>query len=858
MQWKPRPAREVALRILDELFRTGPTGGTPEPGGPYALTPFQEEAVFRLRAIMSRRGGAVLADSVGLGKTYIALALVQSALAGGHDVLVAVPAALRPLWARLLARLGSGSRCRLVTHGQLSRGWAPPGDSAPGLVVIDEAHRFRNPATRRYVALARIALLDPPPRVLLVTATPVNNSPEDLYHLLRLFATDAAFQDQGVPSLSGAFLPKSGGREVQAVVRSVVVRRTRAMLEIRYGRPAAHSAPAFPQRADPARIRYRDPGLAALVQEIEGLELTPYEGDSSAATLLRLGLLKRLDSSSAGFLASISRLRRTLRRILAAAEAGRCLKPSEALPGRDRRGDADPLQLVLVDLLAAPASPDADLDGLMSSLRRDLDRLDRISGMSGPDDGKLEALESLLRTLRGEKVLIFTEYRDTAAAVWEHLTLSHRVGRIDGGGAWLGRRPAGRRMVVERFAPRANGRPHPPDRERIDILVATDVLAEGMNLQDARHVISYDLPWNPVRLLQRIGRVDRLGSPHREVMPYLFVPAEGLDSLLGLRRRLIVKLDGIAGTVGGERVDALLEALGATRSAPSRIAVALRSATPDRPEESDLHEELRTLWIRHRDTRTPETEARGPASVADGGPPWLILARSQHAAALVEVHSGGRVKDATADVLPVLRRALECESILARPKIPSADGSPAPTPTPRRAPAPVPPVVTRAVLRFLATRGAAARAPAGLTSRTPARALAARLKDAVARSGAAATPALLRRADRLLQELASPLHPATAAAADAALEELNDSHDLTATLRVTETALAPAAWNGDSHSPGRAPRGRGTEDRIATEGGWFKRASESASRDAWELVAALGMARSPDPWEPVDEPPRTG
>jgi hypothetical protein len=104
--------------------------------------------------------------------------------------------------------------------------------------------------------------------------------------------------------------------------------------------------------------------------------------------------------------------------------------------------------------------------------------------------------------------------------------------------------------VIERFAPRSNGLPPPPARERVDTLIATDVLSEGLNLQDASTVVSYDLPWNPVRLMQRIGRIDRLGAVHDVVQLHHFLPARHLDRLLGLMARLHTKVSTIEKALG--------------------------------------------------------------------------------------------------------------------------------------------------------------------------------------------------------------------------------------------------------------------------------------------------------------------
>src|SRR5690606_16836020 len=167
----------------------------------------------------------------------------------------------------------------------------------------------------------------------------------------------------------------------------------------------------------------------------------------------------------------------------------------------------------------------------------------RLATLRMTADPKLARLHELLdHELRDEKTLIFTEFRETARYLWR--SLRHRPGTalIDGGGAFLGQTPATRQSVITRFAPEANHTPPPPRHHHVDLLIATDVLAEGLNLQDARCVVSYDLPWNPVRLMQRIGRIDRIGSPHQTIFPYHFAPDQNLDELLHLSARLHAKL----------------------------------------------------------------------------------------------------------------------------------------------------------------------------------------------------------------------------------------------------------------------------------------------------------------------------
>jgi superfamily II DNA/RNA helicase len=174
-----------------------------------------------------------------------------------------------------------------------------------------------------------------------------------------------------------------------------------------------------------------------------------------------------------------------------------------------------------------------------------------LSAIGIASDHKLEKLVELLEgPLSGRKVLVFTEFKDTARYVYHQLKHKPYVAQIDSESARLGLERASRREVIERFAPRSNELPDPPRRERVELLIATDVLSEGLNLQDASVVVSYDLPWNPVRLMQRVGRVDRLGSQSDFIELYHFIPARALDQLLGLMSRLATKVSTIGTALG--------------------------------------------------------------------------------------------------------------------------------------------------------------------------------------------------------------------------------------------------------------------------------------------------------------------
>lgn len=591
----PVRPRDAALVALASRF-DGQAGQAFAAEPVFDLATFQRDAVRRAETILERRRGVLVADAVGLGKTFVALALIERRLRVGGTVLVAIPAALRRTWAGPLRRLarelgatlqvGAGGDAipadpdrrrgaiRLVSHTSLSRGAGPV---APlDLVVVDEAHAFRNPGTRRYRSLAGLCR---GAEVVLLTATPVNNALSDLYFQLRLFAGDASFRDVGVPDLRGAFEAARGGlaaRPVLPVLRDVMVRRTRPFLREHYAGAAwpGGEAVRLPRRAAPRAVRYSmDPAGSGVFGDVASvlasLTLAPYRpaayglaagAGETPAELVRLTLLKRLESSVVAFRASVARQVRFLESFVDALGRGFLLLPGSR--GSPRAADGDQLLLEPVALSACPAG--AERERLEADARADLAALRGLLGRlrvgAGAADPKLEALRLLLDELAGRKVVVFTEFRETARYLARALERRGAVGLVDGRGALLGGAPAGRREVVERFAPAANGAPEPPARERVELLIATDVLSEGLNLQDAAHVVSYDLPWNPIRLVQRVGRVDRLGSPHGTVYPYHFVPERGLEELLGLLRRLRGKLRAIEDAVPGD--DAVLDGSG--------------------------------------------------------------------------------------------------------------------------------------------------------------------------------------------------------------------------------------------------------------------------------------------------------
>jgi superfamily II DNA or RNA helicase len=535
----PRAVVASAARAL--LDGTPLAAITPSSTWPAWLAPHQVPAAERLTAIITRHAGALLADEVGLGKSYVALAV---ALARGEPFTLVVPAVLVSQWRGLLDRFGV-QETPIITHESLSVGarvvgarHAAPLHRSATLFVIDEAHRFRNPDTNRYRALARLVVGS---HVLLVTATPIHNSVADLLHVLRLFLRDHALAALGLPSLRNAARREADRSLAYAAVARVIVARSRE--RVRSGYDGGPVAMVFP-RTTTETVR-AGPASDALIGDVVA-GVARLRAGGGAAPLLRLMLLRRLGSSLAAFRTALTRHDAYLDLATRAATEGRALTPLEFQRCFPRAAESD-IQLVLFPLLlehggggAAPLVED----------RRILARLRELLARASAMDPKADALDALL-TARAMKTIVFTDAQPTARYLLQRLR-HRRVAAVFGHVGRFASGEAPRLEVLRAFAPRAQGGAPPAAALETDVLIATDLLSEGLNLQDAERVVHYDLPWSPARLAQRVGRIDRLGSSHGSITTVTFLPSPPLARGLAIEERLASKIGAqqVAGTNG--------------------------------------------------------------------------------------------------------------------------------------------------------------------------------------------------------------------------------------------------------------------------------------------------------------------
>jgi superfamily II DNA or RNA helicase len=617
------------------------------------LFDFQKSAVKSAARHLQRRGGVMIGDVVGLGKTMMATALARMFEDDqGYETLIICPKNLEPMWERY--RTEYGLRGNVMPISQVTK--RLPDLKRYRLVLIDESHNLRNREGRRYKAIADyIRSCDA--KVILLTATPYNKTKTDLSSQLRLFIDEKAnisirpehhMRKHGLGEAEFERKHQCKANSILAIekseefddwrelIRLYMVRRTRSFIIEHYtqadeagrrylpGKDGSRSY--FPLRkplslqfaaneTDP-QDRYAQLYSTSVVDTINalhvpryglGLYVDPAAEKTASATerkvidnlgragkrlmgFCRTNLFKRLESSGFSFLQSIDRHILRNRVYLFAIEKGLDVPvgvlDAELIDADRIDEDAEGLQGEPEDLLdglvdaveesnAADAAP-GDMDRaaalyfqystdykkrfkwistrlfkplLAEHLAADTRALSALLAVHGPWepalDHKLAELRRLLtKTHSKDKVLVFTQFADTARYLGRELR--------NGGVAQLAVATgvsADPYALACRFSPRSNGKALAKGEE-LRVLICTDVLSEGQNLQDCSAVVNFDLPWAIIRLIQRAGRVDRIGQKAEEIHCYSFLPADGVERLIHLRARIQQRLLENAEVVG--------------------------------------------------------------------------------------------------------------------------------------------------------------------------------------------------------------------------------------------------------------------------------------------------------------------
>lgn len=595
------------------------------------LLEYQESAVRVLARRIVRRGGTMLGDVVGLGKTLTAIAtamMLQNA--EDYSTLVLCPKNLEKMWTEHLDAYDINGR--VVPYSMAAK--VLPELKRFNLVICDEAHNLRTNTRKDYQAIYDY-IRENDSKVLLLTATPYNLAFEDVANQIALYldedddlgiepvaamALDPLLADRvdGKTNTLAAFRHSEEAEDWKRLMSEHLVRRTRSFvkrtakkqtvelgtgetIEREYLQFADGTSFFFPERIskpvshdfgedDPARLMEDDETLDA----IKSLKLPRYNlgsydspkkphtsadkaiiadiqaGRGNVAGFVRTGLFKRLSSSGYSFIQSLQRQRARNGVFLYAIEhnlpvplgtftenqigvTDQDFEEAEALHGTDETRYASlkqnlPASARWINTTVFTAQLKADLasdNELITWL------LERYGPWDSSVDSKVNALVDLLtKEHPDQKVLVFTEYKDTADYIAKALKEAgiERVGLATGDTENPG-------QIARRFSPGSNKLPGAEARifeeSPIDVLIATDVLSEGQNLQDAHIVVNYDLPWAIIRLIQRAGRVDRIGQKSDTVHIYL-ISHEKVEDQISLRARIKTRLESSAQAFGSD------------------------------------------------------------------------------------------------------------------------------------------------------------------------------------------------------------------------------------------------------------------------------------------------------------------
>ena len=475
--------------------------------GNIELEMHQVSAVTRIRKAIDEFGGALLCDPVGTGKTYVALAVAPA----DEEILVVAPAVLRKMW--MQASSVTERLIDFVSFESLSRRAAPKGRHP--LLVIDEAHHARNPRTIRYEVLSRLCTGK---KVLMLTATPIHNRRTDLASLLALF----------MGSRAGALTASEVGR--------CLIRRSQLSRELT----------AIPRADEVVWLRTNeDDRIPRALLDLPP-PLPPRDGGDGGALVVH-SLIRQWASSDAALTGGLRRRLARAEALIAALHDGTW--PSKSELSAWISGD-DSIQLAFPALLAPPSDDSHLLLPVVEKHRDALESALSLARVSNADEQRAATIRRLRESHLHQRIVIFSQYADSVEGMFALLSRGGHVAALTGSGARVAGGSIARHEAIERFAPFASGTSPPRTANDVTLLITTDLLSEGVNLQDASVVVHLDLPWTPARLEQRIGRIARLGSRHETVASYAFKPPATSETIIRVEEILERKLQA-AGVVTG-------------------------------------------------------------------------------------------------------------------------------------------------------------------------------------------------------------------------------------------------------------------------------------------------------------------
>lgn len=588
---------------------------------------YQKDAVIQGYQMLMQHNGLFLADVVGLGKTMIATMIAKRFIeANGRytNVLVVFPPALESNWRSTFKLFGISKKAQFITNGSLSKildGKDQYKDKEEfDLIIVDEAHGFRNDSSGKYDELQKICkaprtnaglIRGSQKKVMLLSATPLNNRPDDLQNQLLLFQNSQSCTIDGIPNLKSFFAPliteykklmkERESRNVTAdvekiyeqirssVIDKVTVRRTRNNIlnDSDYKSDIDSQGIVFPHILPPKERVYEMDAdtnelfyetLASLSDETHPEHLTyaryraveflkpehqkKYKNAEHIGTTLagiyRVHMVKRLESSFHAFKKSLATLLRITKDMIKMFDENKVIIAPELNVRKLQANDMELDEIIEYAItrgylkesivFSADCFDPAFIEKLHND-KRVLERLNELWAKEHEDPKFDKFRESLLTEFLSPqynpsgKLVLFSESVDTLDYIYDRLT--KELGRKDVLLVTAKNRNRLEQTIKENFD--AN---FPTDAQKFNIIITSDVLAEGVNLHRSNVIVNYDSPWNATRLMQRIGRVNRIGSKAPNIYNYMFYPSQQGDKEIQLYKNALVKLQGFHSAFG--------------------------------------------------------------------------------------------------------------------------------------------------------------------------------------------------------------------------------------------------------------------------------------------------------------------
>lgn len=615
---------EVYLKFLVEYFGKSiefdPNSITDLPKGFKRLS-YQIDAVNDGFAKMMKHDGFILADVVGLGKTVVATIIAKKYFYSNgfpshrSRTLIIVPPALKENWAETTDKFRLDN-VKIITNGSLHK---IRDASKYDLIIVDEAHKFRSDTATMYNELQKICKTSTQrilpdgrivqKKVMLVSATPLNNKPEDIANLVYLFQ-DSKNSTLEIGNLQHFFriqidaykklkkepdikVVQQGVKRIYERIRTkviepLIVRRTRTdlMAHDLYSKDLEKQGIKFPKVGAPKKILYQlEPHLDALYDKTmfvlshptQGLTYNRYQAiaylkphkkakykqadmiSSQLAKLMKILLVKRIDSSFYAFKKSLYRFMMATKAMVTMFENGKIyIAPNLPVSDFINEGkEEELLELIIEKSIEDPTidicEPDDFEYDFLPGLKNDYELLKSLSKewKKIDDDPKLEIFVDYLKNILlkkkinpTSKLIVFSESKETTEYLYRELPkhINEKILMVDS-------KSRKEKMPVIRSNFDANILKS-EQKNNFNIVISTEVLAEGINLHRANVIVNYDTPWNSTRLMQRIGRVNRIGSVAKEIYVYNFYPTAKVNSDIELEKKAIMKLQAFHAALG--------------------------------------------------------------------------------------------------------------------------------------------------------------------------------------------------------------------------------------------------------------------------------------------------------------------